>query len=529
MNGGDALIKTLEDAGVEVCFTNPGTSEMHMVGALDASEKMRPVLVLFEGVASGAADGYARMAEKPAATLLHLGPGLANAMANLHNARRAFSPVINIIGDHAVDHIKFDTPLTSDVKAYASASSHYVHNSRSSELVAEDAAKVAAAAMSKRGQIATLITHADHTWGPASSGAAALPVIVPAEIPGSQTIDMVAKLLKDKGSKAMLLVSGNGLYGVGLEAVGRIYKATDVRAVAECFPARMERGAGTVPLQRMPYFPEDMRAFLGGCETIILVGGKAPTSFFAYQGQDSVCVPEGTEVISLAAEDEDIKGSLIALADALGADEPFAELMPPQIIPPESGKLTLMGIASSVNRHMPQGAIVSDESCTSGAALYPATSGAAKHSWLALTGGSIGQGLPISVGAAIACPDQKVICLHGDGGAMYTLQALWTFAREKLDVVTIIFANRRYCILEIEAVRTGVAKGAGADLKAMTDIGNPDLDWVALATGMGVPATKAETAEEFEKQFKAAIEDKGPHLIEAVIDPVSGGVDWASD
>ncbi len=528
MNGGDTLIKTLEDAGVEVCFTNPGTSEMHMVGALDASPKMRPVLVLFEGVASGAADGYARMAEKPACTLLHLGPGLANAMANLHNARRAFSPVINIIGDHAVDHIKFDTPLTSDVKAYASACSHFTHNSRSSELIAEDAAKVAAAAMSKRGQIATLITHADHAWGPASK-AAPLPAIEEPEIPGSQTIEMVAKILKDKGSKAILLVSGNGLYGDGLQAVGRIAKASNVRAVAESFPARMERGAGTVPLQRMPYFPEDIRAFLKGCETVILVGGKAPTSFFAYEGQDSVAVPQGTEVITLAAEEEDIKGSLGALADALGVTDQVTELTAPQTIPPKSGKLCLMGIASTLNRHLPENAIVSDESCTSGAAVYPATAGSAKHDWLSLTGGSIGQGLPISVGAAIARPDQKVVCLHGDGGAMYTLQALWTQAREKLDVVTVIFANKRYCILEIEAMRTGIAEGASPDIGAMTELSNPDLDWVALATGMGVPATKAETAEDFEAQFKAAIKGKGPHLIEAVIDPVSGGVSWASD
>lgn len=528
MNGGDALIKTLEDAGVEVCFTNPGTSEMHMVGALDASSKMRPILVLFEGVASGAADGYARMAEKPAATLLHLGPGLANAMANLHNARRAFSPVINIIGDHAVDHIKFDTPLTSDVKAYASACSHYTHNSRSSELIAEDAAKVAAAAMSKRGQISTLIAHADHTWGPASASAP-LPAIEAAETPGSQTINMVANILKDKGGKAILLVSGNGLYGEGLQAVGRIFKATGVRSVAESFPARMERGAGTVPLQRMPYFPEDIRAFLEGSETVVLVGGKTPTSFFSYEGQESICVPDGIEVITLAAEEEDIKGSLKALADALGASEPLSELTPAQTMPPQSGKLTLMGISSTVNRHLPENAIVSDESCTSGAALYPATTGAAKHSWLTLTGGSIGQGLPLAVGAAVARPDQKVVCLHGDGGAMYTLQALWTQAREKLDVVTVIFANRRYCILEIEAMRTGIAEGASPDIGAMTELSNPDLDWVALATGMGVPATKAETAEEFEAQFKAAIAGKGPYLIEAVIDPVSGGVDWASD
>jgi acetolactate synthase I/II/III large subunit len=525
MNGGDALIQTLENAGVEVCFTNPGTSEMHMVGALDASTIMRPILVLFEGVASGAADGYARMAEKPACTLLHLGPGLSNAMANLHNARRAFSPVINIVGDHAVDHIKFDTPLTSDVKAYASACSHFTHNSRSSELIAEDAAKVAAQAMSKRGQIATLITHADHAWG-AASGPAPMPAIKAAEIPGSQTINMIAQTLKDKGSKAILLLSGKGLYGDGLASVGRIYEATGVRIVAESFPARMERGAGTVPLQRMPYFPEDIRAFLSGAETIILVGGKVPTSFFSYEGQESICVPKGTDVVTLTAEDEDIKGSLAALADALGANAPCSKLTPATTIPAQSGKLTLMGIASSVNRHLPEGAIVSDESCTSGGALYPATSGAAKHSWLTLTGGSIGQGLPLAVGAAVACPDQKIICLHGDGGAMYTLQALWTQAREKLDVVTVIFSNRRYCILEIEAMRTGIAKGASPNIKAMTELSNPDLDWVALAKGMGVSATKAETAEEFEAQFKAAIDGKGPYLIEAVIDPVTG-VSWA--
>ncbi|MDF1847593.1 MAG: acetolactate synthase large subunit [Parvibaculaceae bacterium] len=514
MNGAESLVRTLVDSGVDVCFTNPGTSEMHFVAALDKVEGMRAILALFEGVVTGAADGYGRMAEKPAATLLHLGPGLANGLANLHNARRADTPLVNIVGDHATYHAQYDAPLASDLKGFASPVSGWYHSSPSPKTAAADGARAVQAAMSAPGQIATLVLPADTAWLEAEGPSPALDIVGPAAVEGA-AVDRIAALLKN-GKKTAILIRGAALKEDGLLAAGRIASKTGARIMCDTFTARIQRGAGRVMVDRLPYFSEQIEEDLAGTEQLILVGAKPPVSFFAYPGKASWMTPEGCEINVLAHPHEDGTGALEALAEAVGAPaEPInvAKLELPDL---PTGKLDSFTAGQVVAHYLPEGAIVSDEAATSGIgpAIYTAT--AVPHDHLSLTGGAIGQGLPVATGAAVACPDRKVVCLHGDGGAMYTLQSLWTQAREKLDVTTVIFANRSYAILNVELMRVG-AENPGPKALSMLDLHNPELDWVQLGQGMGVNSMRAETAEEFAEQFAACMREKGPHLIEAVI------------
>jgi len=514
MNGAESLVRTLVESGVEVCFSNPGTSEMHFVAALDKVEGMRAILALFEGVVTGAADGYGRMAEKPAATLLHLGPGLANGLANLHNARRAATPIVNIVGDHATYHAQYDAPLTSDIKGFASPVSGWFHSSPSVKSVATDGARAVAASMAAPGQVATLVLPADTAWLEAEGSAPVLSVVGPVDVSGA-AVDRAAALLKT-GKKTLILIRGAALKEQGLHAAGRIAAATGARLMCDTFTARIQRGAGRVMVDRMPYFSEQIEENLAGTEQLILVGANAPVSFFAYPGKASWLTPEGCEINVLSHPHENGTTALEALASAVGAPaEPtnIAKLEKPDL---PTGKLDSFTAGQVIAHFLPEGAIISDEAATSGIgpAIYTAT--AAPHDHLSLTGGAIGQGLPVATGAAVACPDRKVVCLHGDGGAMYTLQSLWTQAREKLDVTTVIFANRSYAILNVELMRVG-AENPGPKALSMLDLHNPSLDWVQLGQGMGVNATRAETAEEFAEQFAACMREKGPHLIEAVI------------
>jgi acetolactate synthase I/II/III large subunit len=514
MTGAEALLETLAQGGVEVCFANPGTSEMHLVSAIDKSEKVRSILALFEGVATGGADGYGRMADKPAATLLHLGPGLANGLANLHNAKRANSPIVNIVGDHAVDHLKLDAPLTSDIVGVATPMSHFVLTSRSAERLAEAGAEALAASLQSPGRIATLIVPANHAWeqscGPAK--------LMKRQLPGAVSAGNVAEAAQALLSKepAAILLGGRALREGALEAAGRVAEATGATLIMETFPARLQRGAGRVSAKRIPYFGEMAAEFLKEYKHLIIVGSKAPVSFFAYPDKPSWLAAEGCSIKVLAEAKDDVEGALCALAEAVGAAAAPTVRQPSSLPEIPSGKLTTKGVAACVASLMPENAIVSDESGTSGNHLYPMTAGAAPHDWLTLTGGSIGQGLPVATGAAVACPDRKVLCFSGDGGAMYTVQALWTQAREKLDVTTVIFANHSYGILNVEFGRVGLGT-PGAKAKMMLDLSGPQLDWVQLAGGMGVPASRAATVEEFQEQFAAAMKTPGPHLIEAVL------------
>jgi acetolactate synthase-1/2/3 large subunit len=454
------------------------------------------------------------MTGRPAATLLHLGPGLGNGLANLHNARKARSPVVNIIGDHATYHQRFDAPLTSDVAAFARTVSHWVASSRGPQTVAADAARAVQAARSEQGQIASLILPADTAWLPAERAAPSLPVTGPAQA-SERAIAQSAAALRS-GHPAALLLRGEALRGPGLQAAGRIAAATGARLICDTFAPRIERGAGRVPVERLPYRPGPAIAFLNGIRTLILVGAQAPVAFFAYPGQPSEMTPPGCQPLVLAHPHEDGTSALEALAEAIGAQRPgpVIEYRPPGL--PSDRELDPESVMQIVANRMPEHAIVSDESLTAGFPHYPLLEAAAPHDHLNLSGGSIGGGIPLAIGAAIACPDRKVINLQGDGSAMYTLQGLWTQARERLDVVTVIFANRSYKVLLEELQGVGAGE-AGHKAFSMLDLHDPTLDWVRLARGMGVEAVRVSTARAFAVAFSAAVARRGPWLIEAAV------------
>jgi acetolactate synthase-1/2/3 large subunit len=514
MNGAESLARTLVAGGVNVCFTNPGTSEMHFVAALDKVDGIRCVLGLFEGVVTGAADGYWRMAGRPAATLLHLGPGLGNGLANLHNARKASSGIVNIVGEHATYHIKHDAPLTSDIEGIARPVSAWVRTSPSSRAIAADGAAAIAAAWAPPGQIATLILPADTAWGEADGVAPAPPRTERAHVE-ADAVARCAKALRT-GEPAMLLLTGQALYEQGLALAGRIATATGARILAQGSNARIERGAGRVPIERLPYPVDQALAVLKDVRHLILVGSKAPVAFFAYPDKPSVLTPDGCQIHRLSTIAEDSIEALAWLADEVGAKKngEVVQLASRPALP--TGPLNPDTLALSLGALLPEGAIVADESVTTGRGFFKLTAGAPPHDWMNNMGGSIGLGMPLATGAAVACPDRKVICLEGDGSGMYTLQALWTQAREGLDVTTVVFANRTYAILrhELSGVGAGTPGKKAAD---MLDIGRPDLDWVSLARGMGVEASRATTADEFNRQFAAGLASHGPRLIEAVL------------
>jgi acetolactate synthase-1/2/3 large subunit len=513
MNGAEAMIRTLVDGGVTTCFTNPGTSEMHFVAALDQVAEMRGVLGLFEGVATGAADGYARMAERPAATLLHLGPGLGNGLANLHNARRAATPVINIVGDHATYHVHLDAPLNSDIETAARNVSSWVGRPERTADLCRFTAEAVSAAIGPPGEVATLILPADVSWSDGAEPVAPIARRAPAAVDPA-AVEEVAKLLRS-GEPVALLLGGSAMRRPSLGAAGRIAAATDARLIAETFVARTERGAGIPAVEKLQYFGEMALQQLDGLRHLVLVDARSPVSFFAYPGKPSELVPEGCEIHPLATGSDDVAAALEAVAELVGGRQPGVT---PVASTPErpSGQLTGQTMAAAVAAVMPEGAIVSDESATAGIWMASATAGCPSHDWLQLTGGAIGQGLPLATGAAVACPDRPVLSLEADGSAMYTIQALWTQARESLDVTTVIMNNRSYAILNIELSRTGAGAG-GPKARDLLDLSRPDLDFVRLAEGMGVPAVAVHTADEAVEALERAIAEPGPHLIEAVL------------
>ena len=520
MNGARALIEALVDGGVDVCFANPGTSEMHFVAALDEVPGMRGVLTLFEGVATGAADGYARIADRPAAVLLHLGPGLGNGLANLHNAKRARVPVVVVVGDHATYHKRFDAPLESDIDAVAGSVSECVRRSRRVDDVAGDAEAAISAAIGPPSQVATLILPADVSWNnatPRAQPAAATAVGQTAVADG--TVEVAAKALRS-GEPAVLFIGGDATRERGLIAASRIASATGARLLCETFPTRLERGAGLPAVERLGYFSEAAEAQLDGARHLILAGARSPVSFFAYPGKPSDLVPGGCEVHTLA-DGGSSAAALDALAD-LVAQDTTAITAPAQRPALPTGPLTAASIATAVGALLPENAIVVDESNTASLLLPAATAGAPRHDWLTLTGGAIGFGLPAATGAAIAAPDRPVLCLQADGSAMYTISALWTQARENLDITTVIYDNGAYDILRLELQRVGAGSMPGPKAQALLDLGSPSMDFVAIATGMGVAARRATTAEEFTAALAAALAEPGPHLIDAVVPSLMG-------
>ena len=519
MIGAQALLGSLTGAGVDVCFMNPGTSEMHFVRALDSVPAMRGVLALFEGVATGAADGYARIAGRPAAVLLHLGPGLANGLANLHNARRALSPMVVIVGAHATGHVRYDAPLQSDIESLARTVSGWVHTCGTTRELAHDAMRAVAAA--RDGQIATLVLPADVSWSDGGALAASRSCPPPSTV-GDGQVSAVAALVS-AGPAAMLLLGGKALTERGLRAASRISAATGVRLLAETFPARMERGAGVPAVDRLAYLAEQAEAQLTGLDHLILAGARPPVSFFAYPGRASDLVPEGCSVTVLADRDQDVETALDLLADQVAAGVSPVVAVPltaePGPLTAEPGPLTAISLANTVAASLPEHAIVVDEANTSGFALPMALASAPRHTLLTLTGGSIGQGLPAATGAAVAAPDRPVLSLEADGSALYTIQALWTQARERLNVTTVLINNAAYAILRMELARTAAGQ-AGERASRMLDLSSPTPDFTQISTGLGVPATRVTTAAELDRALRLAYAEPGPHLIEAILPPV---------
>ncbi|PWI41939.1 acetolactate synthase large subunit [Streptomyces sp. ICBB 8177] len=518
MNGAQTLIRSLAHAGVEVCFGNPGTSEMHFVAALDEVTGMRAALCLFEGVATGAADGYGRMAGRPAATLLHLGPGLGNGLANLHNARRAHTPLVNVVGDHATYHKRLDAPLESDIDAVAGSVSGWLRRATDPGALARDAVEAVRAARRAPGQVATLVLPADISWSEAPAAPAPALLPVEAAVAPDAVVERAAAALSG-GEPAALLIGGAATRGDGLRAAGRIAAASGARLLCETFPARLERGAGVPVVERLAYLAEMATGQLDGLRHLVLAGAASPVSFFAYPGLPGDLVPDGCEVHVLTRDDEDVASALAHLSELVANERESKAVTPVAARPaaPEGdAPLTSEAVAYAVGALLPQDAVVVDEANTSGLWLPGATEGAPRHDWLTLTGGAIGQGLPVATGAAVACPGRRVLCLEADGSAMYTLQALWTQAREGLDVTTVVFSNRSYAILEMELRRVG-AQAAGPRARDLLDLSRPDLDFVSLARGMGVPAERARTAGEFTAALRRALAEPGPGLVEAVV------------
>ncbi|MYD44320.1 MAG: acetolactate synthase large subunit [Gammaproteobacteria bacterium] len=511
MNGAESLIRTLVNHGVTQCFANPGTSEMHLVQAIDGVEGFNASLCLFEGVCTGAADGFGRMTGIPATTLLHLGAGLGNGIANLHNCRRAATPLLNIIGDHAVHHGPYDAPLTSDVEAVAKPVSSWIRTSRTSQGVGIDAAAAVHATLRHQpdsgGNIATLVVPTDCAWG----DGVAQPLSQPFDPLARVQTEVVRAVASKLNSRTILLLDGNGLTAEGIKSAGRIAAKTGCALFTPTFPPRVEAGPELPAVNRLPYFPEHVLATLANVDQLVLAGGMEPVSFFAYQDQPSSLVPERCQVIHLAHRHEDVADALAQLAYELGA----ADFSPQDGTRPElpDARLSARTAAQAVAALAPANSIISVDSGGGGAA-YDVMRGCVPHTWLNLTGGSIGGGGPVAVGAALACPDRPVFALLGDGGAMYTLQFLWTAARENLNITTVIYSNRQYNILEVEYLRMGVNQ-VGDRAAALFDLNSPALNWVALANGHGVEAEKATTSEEFSAALERALDVDGPYLIEA--------------
>ncbi|WP_159012540.1 acetolactate synthase large subunit [Bradyrhizobium sp. S69] len=512
MNGAESLVRTLVAGGVDVCFANPGTSEMHFVAALDRVEGMRCVLGLFEGVVTGAADGYFRMKGSPASTLLHLGPGLANGLANLHNAKKAHSGIVNIVGQHAGYHIGFNAPLTSDIEGLARPMSAWVRTSPDAKSIAADGAAAIAAAKSAPPQIATLILPADTAWNEAD-GIAEVPVDSQRVSYSAKAVDEAARILRDDPAHTLVLMTGSALTAEALALAEQIAGKTGCKVMGQTYHPRMARGQGRFSIDRIPYVIELALPILKNFKHIVLVEANDPVAFFAYPNKPSMLKAEGTDVHRMTSWGENSVAALEALAGAVGAKPSDVKPQKLMELAKPTGALTHASIAQAIAMAIPENAIMVDESITTGRGFFPPTAASKPHDWLQNMGGSIGFSTPVATGAAVACPDRKVICMVGDGSAMYTIQSLWTQAREGLNVLTIVFANRIYQILRGEFDGVG-AGDPGQRAMDMLKIDGPTIDFVSLAKGMGVPARSVDNVDDFVKALAEGVADKGPRLIE---------------
>ena len=515
MNGAEALLKTAAAAGIDVCFANGGTTEMPLILAFDSITSIKPMLGLFEGVCSGAADGYGRMKEKPALCLLHLGPGLANGVANLHNAKRARTPLLNVIGEHASWHIEANAPLAMDIDCLCKTFSGWQRTVRSVDTIATDTAEAIAAAL--RGQIASLIVPCD-LQGKEYRGEIPSVKSVACAPPNRRVIGSAVKMLKS-GQKTALIMNGRALRRRGLEAATRIRAAVGCDLFCINFPAYVDRGVGIVPVARVPYFPEPAAALLAPYKAVVLAGTDEPVNFFGYEGQWSNPVAADVPKLRLDIDSQDAAETLEALADELGApgNDAVGKFLAGYKIPDvPSGKLTPEKACLTLAALQPENAIIVDEGLTAGMSYFPLGATVAPHSYFMITGGAIGQGMPSATGASAACPDRPVINLQADGSAMYTVQSLWTQAQAKMNVTTLICSNRSYNIINVELQRAGITN-PGPRARAFTDLGNPPIDWPSLSKGMGVPGVAVDTAEDLARELKKALREPGPHLIEMML------------
>jgi acetolactate synthase I/II/III large subunit len=512
MNGAELALRTAQSAGVNVCFANPGTTEIPFVTALDNVPETRGILCLFEGVATGAADGYARMAGKPALTLVHLGPGFGNGVANLHNARRARTPLVNVIGDHASWHLDADAPLNMDVVSLAGTVSGWTRRTQCADDAGQDMADAVSAAV--KGQVATLIFPHDYQGSETGN----LPLQVP---PASfapvdpESIETAARLLSSDKRTALLL-GGGALLADSLKIVERIRTACGCALYSEGFAGRVDRGAGLPIAPRVPYLPEDGLAALGKYDAFVFVDARRPVAFFGWPGSPSYYITDEQEMHTIGGDGQDALAVLTALADALGAPASVPSSNP-EVIRPElpTGELTAQAIGATLAALQPENAIVMNSGITASWAYAGLSGSAPPHTHLGITGGAIGQGIPCATGAAVACPDRAVINLQADGSAAYTIQGLWTQAREQLNVTTLLCSNRRYKILQGELTRAGVEPGPTA--RSLTDLANPDIGWAQIARGMGVPAVTVESAEEMAKELQRGLTEPGPHFVELLM------------
>ena len=515
MTGAEVLLKTAVRAGVEICFTNPGTTELPLVSAFDAVPGIRPILGLFEGCCTGAADGYGRMTDKPAMTLLHLGPGLGNGIANLHNARRARTPVFNVIGDHATWHQPVDAPLNMDIATLAETVSGWQRTSTASKHLSRDAVDAIAAALS--GKVATLIVPSDVQWSESTNNEINPPKTLDGFV-DNDSIERAVELLRTE-QKTALILGGRALRKRSLAAAARIRVKTGCDLISERAPARIERGVGIPATEFIPYFPRRALELLSKYQAVVLVGADEPVTFFGWQGHESRLLNDNQEICQIKAAEKNLPQALENLGDALGAPASVsaAETSFSQVERPElpQGQLTAHNACHILAALQPENAIIVNESITSGADYFPLGVGLPPHTLLMLPGGAIGYGVPCAVGAAIACPRRPVIDFQADGSALYTLQALWMQARESLNITTLICCNRSYNILKIELSRSGITS-PGRYAQTLTDLSSPGIDWVQISQGMGVPAVSADSCEALAKELKIALDEPGPHLIEMV-------------
>lgn len=522
ISGAEAVLATLVESGVETCFMNPGTSELPFLHALDKFPQMSGTPALFEGVATGAADGYARIARRPSAVLLHMGSGLSNGLANLHNARRAHTPLLCIVGSHATHHALLDPPLHSDLAAAAQTVSGWVRTASGVRPVAIDVMDALEATQDNGGQVATLIVPADVAWSPSVLPFSDRKPRRPAPV-ASGALDAAVSAVRS-GEPTTILLGGPALSSAGLRAADRISQATGARILVETFPARTEQGAGVPFAQRLAYDPGQARAQLAQTQDLVLAGAHPPVSFFAYPDEPSELTPPGCRCLALGEPGQDIESALEFIADEL------ADGFRPRVAPrtpqskgtgrlnllPRAGKLSLHTMAQAIAATLPEDSIVVEETISSTAAIAPAMARAAPHTLLTLTGGALGQGLPAATGAAVAAPDRPVVALVSDGSALFTIQALWTQAREQLDVTTVIINNSSYQILQTEFPRFGDQQ-ADTAAKRLLDLTDPSVEFVKLSKGLGVPARRVTTSEQLVRALHDAYASKGPHLIEAVV------------